>query len=169
MFRRKLMKKFDFSSQKTESITHRILFGIVAITFIVFFLFYIVGYDMPYIFEPEYNAPLLTDVLLIFLYFILALALAILVVSIVRGYKKRDRQAFENGIPVVRICFGTVILVILCLAVTFCLGSSVPLKVNGHIFSDRLWLRLTDMFINTMLLLIAVSVICVALSFRRRK
>ena len=95
------MKKFDFSSQKTESITHRILFGIVAMTFIVFFLFYIVGYDMPYIFEPEYNAPLLTDVLLIFLYFILALALAILVVSIVRGYKKRDRQAFENGIPVV--------------------------------------------------------------------
>ncbi len=169
MFRRKLMKKFDFSSQKTESITHRILFGIVAITFIVFFLFYIVGYDMPYIFEPEYNAPLLTDVLLIFLYFILALALAILVVSIVRGYKKRDRQAFENGIPVVRICFGTVILVILCLVVTFCLGSSEPLKVNGHIFSDRLWLRLTDMFINTMLLLIAVSLVSVTLSFRMRK
>ncbi len=163
------MKKFDFSSQKTEAITHRILLGIVAITFIVFCLFYFVGYNMPYIFEPEYNAPLLTDVLLIFLYFILAFALATLVVSIVRGYKKRDRQTFENGIPVVGICLGTAILVILCLVVTFCFGSSEPLKVNGHIFSDRLWLHLTDMFINTMLLLIAVSVISVTLSFRRRK
>ncbi len=169
MFRRKLMKKFDFSSQKTETITHRILFGIVAITFVIFLLFYFVGYDMPYIFEPEYNAPLLTDVLLIFLYLILVFALAILVVSIVRGYKKRDRQAFENGIPVVRICFGTVVLVVLSLVVTFCFGSSEPLKVNGHVFSDGLWLRLTDMFINTMLLLIAVCVISVTLSFRRRK
>ncbi len=163
------MKKFDFRGQKTEVITHRILFAIVALTVAVFSLFYLVGYNMPYIFEPEYNAPLLTDVLLAFLYVTVAVALAVLAFAVVRGYKRRDRQTTENGIPVVRICWSTVAFVALSLVLTFSFGSSAPLKINGEVFTDGFWLRLTDMFINTTLLLIAVIVVCVAVSLRKRK
>lgn len=163
------MKKFDFKAQKTDTLSRRMLLLLLGLTVVVFALFYLVGYDVPYIFDPDYNAPVLTDVLLLFIYFMTALAVGVLCVSVVRGYKRRARQTVENGIPVARIAWATAGGLLLVLLLTFCFGSTEAVSVNGQMFTDAFWLRLTDMFINTSLLLILVCAVAVAVSLMRRR
>jgi hypothetical protein len=43
---------------------------------------------------------------------------------------------------------------LLCLVVTFLLGSSSPVMTNGQPFTSKFWLKATDMFIYTSILLI---------------
>ena len=54
------------------------------------------------------------------------------------------------------------------MALTFLLASTDPLTVNGQPFTSEFWLRLTDMFILTSLILIALcSALVAAARFRR--
>ena len=46
--------------------------------------------------------------------------------------------------------------------ITFLLGSAEPVTVNGVEFADTFWLKATDMFINTSLVLLLVAVCGVA-------
>ena len=58
--------------------------------------------------------------------------------------------------------------VALVMLLTWLLASTEPLTVNGQPFTDTFWLRLTDMFILTSTILIAVcSVLVAAAKFRR--
>ena len=57
------------------------------------------------------------------------------------------------------------------LALTFAFGSSEPLPVNGRVYGDELWLKLTDMFIGTSAVLgfVAVSLVAVGVSGLSRR
>lgn len=147
---------------KTEQISTRLLYGLVGLSAVVFLLFYLVGYNMPYVFDPEYNAPLFTDVLIGFMYFMLAAAVAVAVYALVKERKRRTRQHVENGIPAAKIERGTLVLLVCLLAVSFLLGSSSPVTVNGKVFDSVFWLKATDMLIYTSLALIAAAVVAVA-------
>jgi hypothetical protein len=46
---------------------------------------------------------------------------------------------------------------------TFLVGSSSPMLINGEWFRDTLWLKLTDMFIWTAIILLVLAAIGVAL------
>ena len=80
---RKIIDKWS-----TEKLSHTILYVMLAVTAVVFGLFYLIGYDRPFEENPQFTAPLLTNILLVFvaLVFLLALALGIwtLAVSIRR-------------------------------------------------------------------------------------
>lgn len=157
---------------KTEQISTRILYSLVGVTTVLFVLFYLVGYDMPFMYEPEYNAPLFTDVLLSFMYLMVAAAVAVAAFAVVRGYRRRTAQKVVNGIPAWRIAWGTVGLLMGLLVLTFLLGSSSPLTVNGKPFADVFWLKTTDMFIYTtlILMLVATAAVCLSMSgLSRRK
>ena len=65
-----------------------ILIILVALTVIVFALFWLVGFDMPFFDNPKFNAPLLTDVVIYFVYLMLFLAIAAVVVSM-SGWARR--------------------------------------------------------------------------------
>lgn len=149
---------------KTEQITGRLLYGLVGLAAVVFLLFYLVGYNMPYVFDPEYNAPLFTDVVIVFMYLMVAAGVAAAVYAVVMERKRRSRQSVENGIPVGKIERGTLVLLVALLAVSFLLGSSAPIKVDGEVFDSVFWLKATDMLIYTSLALIAVAVAAVAFS-----
>ena len=41
----------------TEKLSQRVFYVLVGLCVVVFGLFYVVGYDMPYVFNPELNAP----------------------------------------------------------------------------------------------------------------
>ena len=41
-----------------------IIIGLIAISAVIFLAFWMVGYDMPYEEDADFNAPLLTDMLL---------------------------------------------------------------------------------------------------------
>lgn len=165
------MKHFslkDFARLKTEQISNRVLYLLLGVSAVVFCLFYLVGYDVPYIFEPEYNAPVFTDVLLIFMYLLLAVSLFVALFAVVRGYKTRSAESVVNGIRVGRIAWGTVALLVVSLVVTFLCGSSAPVSVNGKAFADVFWLKTTDMFIYTSSILIVVAVGAVGFSLSKQ-
>ena len=59
-------------------------------------------------------------------------------------------------------------VVAVVLPLTYLLASTQPVVSNGKPFTDTLWLRLTDMFIFSSILLICLcSAIVVAAKFRR--
>ncbi|MGM9703855.1 MAG: hypothetical protein ACI3YZ_09990 [Prevotella sp.] len=65
-----------------------ILVVLVALTVVVFGLFWLVGFNMPFIDDPKFNAPLLTDVVIFFVYLVLFLAIAAVVLSM-SGWARR--------------------------------------------------------------------------------
>lgn len=71
---------------------------------------------------------------------------------------KGKSEACENNVPVKKlgyvVTWGTVLLLVL----TFALGSSAPMLINGVEYSDVLWLKMADMLIRTSLMLIAVAI-----------
>lgn len=65
-----------------------ILVVLVALTVVVFGLFWLVGFNMPFIDDPKFNAPLLTDVVIFFVYLMLFLAITAVVLSM-SGWARR--------------------------------------------------------------------------------
>ena len=151
---RKIIDKWS-----TEKLSHTILYVMLAVTAVVFGLFYLIGYDRPFEENPQFTAPLLTNILLVFvaLVFLLALALGIwtLAVSIRR---RKGAGKVVNGVPVAKITYGIVGFTILLLLVTFLLGSSSALSINGATFSASFWLKTADMFVWSAIILIVVAV-----------
>ena len=72
-------------------LSRTVLVVLVALTAVVFGLFWLVGFDMPFIDDPKFNAHLLTDVVIFFVYLMLLLALAAVVVSM-SGWARRVRK-----------------------------------------------------------------------------
>ena len=137
--------------------------GLVAISAVVFALFWLVGYDMPYQEDADFNAPLLTDVLIGYVYLLTAAAVGVAVFSAIHGTRTRSRQGgVENGVPTARINTITWIITVLLLAGSFACATTEPIKVNGKLYSETIWLRLSDMFIVTSGVMILLAVIAVA-------
>lgn len=140
-------------------ISARVMYALIIVVAVIFCAFYLVGFDVPYEENPVFNAPLLTDAVVGMIYlFVLAAAVAS-VCSIINGRRHRDRSSsVVNGIPVARITAVITILTIACMALTFVLGSSEPMAVNGTRYTDTFWLRTTDMLINTAIIMLFIAV-----------
>lgn len=152
-----------FRHSELNRLSSRVLVLLIAVIALMFGSFWSVGYEMPFDENPVFNAPLLTDVLLWFVYALVAVTLILVLVSVAYGFKTRsDDSGRTNGVPAARIFYLSLALPVVCMVVTFALSSDEPLTVNGQQYTSAIWLRLTDMFINTSLILIAVAVAAVA-------
>ena len=100
------------------------------------------------------------DVFLVLLYALLAAVLVAVTVSMVHAFKVRGEvESARNGVPARTIVWGTATFFALLLLITYALGSSDVLQVNGKDYQHAEWLKLTDMFINTALTLVVVAVV----------
>ena len=100
-------------------------------------------------------SPFFADVMLGLMYLMLVAALGVTAYSVWHGMRNRRKgDDIINGVPAGRIGWCVILLLIACLVVTFLLGSSSPVITNGEKFSDVFWLKVTDMFIYTSILLI---------------
>lgn len=156
------MKNF-FKYQLPEKLSTRVLYVIAAVTMVIFLLFWLVGYDRPYEDDPNFTAPLFTNALLLLMYIVLVAAVVVVAWSMARGFKTSGgRQTRFNNIPTRRISLcvsaGTIVLMLL----TFALGSSQPMRINGANYTDAFWLKVSDMFIFTSGLLIVAAIVAVA-------
>lgn len=152
------MLRGSWRGMKTWQISTAVLYALVGLTTVVFALFWLVGYDMPFLLEPEYNAPLLTGALLVFVYLMVTLAAAAAVLSVWHGLRTRSRSdSTVNRVPAGKIALITLLLLAASLIATFLLGSTKPVEVNGEPFAEAFWLKLTDMFINTITILMLVA------------
>ena len=89
------------------------------------------------------------------MYIAMAVAIIVTIVSMVRTVRLRTKdEEVVNGVPRTRMAWIIVVAFLLCLVLTFLLGSSEPVKTNGELFTDTFWLKAADMFIYTSLILI---------------
>ena len=140
-----------------------IIIGLIAISAVVFIAFWCVGYDMPYEEDADFNAPLLTDMLLGYIYLMVVVAIGVTAYSVVHGIRTRGRQGYsENGVAAGRIPIATWVFTVLLLVISFALGSTEPIKVNGKDFCEGIWLRLSDMFIISSGVMILLAILAVA-------
>lgn len=162
------MRKPDFKSWRTERLSQCVLYAVVAVAAAVFALFRLVGYDNPYYDNPDFNAPLLTGVLVAFMLLLVIAALGTAVWSVVSGMRKRAGEGrVVNGIRAARLSRSVAAFTVAVLLVTFALGSTHALTVNGAPYADAFWLRVADMFVNSSLLLIVAAVAAVAFGATR--
>lgn len=69
-------------------LSHAVLVVLVAITVVVFGAFWLVGFNMPFMDDPQFNAPLLTDLVIVFVYIMLFLAVVAVALSM-SGWVRR--------------------------------------------------------------------------------
>lgn len=95
------------------------------------------------------------EVMLWLMYAAVATALVVTGLSVWKTVRMRTKDdEVINGVPQTRIAWTTAGAFIVCLAVTYLLGSSEPLMTNGQVFDSVFWLKMTDMFVYTSIILI---------------
>lgn len=115
------------------------------------------------------DSTLVIDLVLWAMYLLVAVAIVAAVWSAVHGV--RTHETSNDQLASRRtslIGYATAGLVAVTLLITYLLASTEPVVSNGQPFTDTLWLRLTDMFVFTSILLICIcSVLVVIAKFRR--
>lgn len=148
----------DLKGWQTEKISQRVFYVLIGLAVLVFGLFFLVGYSMPFEENPDFNAPLFTDVLIVLMWLLLLLALGLSVYSIIKGYRLSVKEEkMRNGIPENKIFRFTWLFTFVLLVVTFLVGSSVPMLINGGEFEDWMWLKVSDMFVTTSILMLLAA------------
>ena len=100
-------------------------------------------------------SPFFADLMLWLMYFAVIAAIAVTIASVVKTLRMRTKDdEVVNGVPQARIAWTTALCFVVCLAVTWLLGSSRPLLTNGQPFTSTFWLKTADMFIYTSIILI---------------
>ncbi len=146
----------------TEKRSSRVLYALVGLIIIVFALFWLIGFDRPFDDDPNFNSPLFTDALLIVTALIFLFGVGLAVWSVVRSARtigKSDRMV--NNIPVRRISMTVLVSTVVVMLLSFVLGSSKPMVINGQSYTDGFWLHVSDMFIVTSMLLIVAAIAAV--------
>ena len=103
----------------------------------------------------SFVSPAIADIALWLMYVMIVAALGVTAYSVWHGMRNRRKgDDIINGVPSGRIGWCVAIAFVVCLIVTFLFGSSSPVVTNGTLFTDVFWLKTTDMFIYTSILLI---------------
>ena len=147
---------------KTQVISSRVLMVLVGIIAIAFGAFYLIGYDNPYEENPAFNAPKLTNIILIITYMLIIGTIGLTVFSLVMAYRNRNKSAAVVNNAAARIAYIISGSVVLLLVLTFLLGSSAPMTINGEQYAQTMWLKTADMFIYTALIMLIAAIAAVA-------
>lgn len=151
-----------------EKLSQCVFYVLVGLCVVVFGLFYVVGYDMPYVFNPELNAPIFTGVVIGTMYLLFFLALACALWSTYRGFKASGKtDGMVNNVPGRTISYVVFVGTAVVLLLSLFFGSSAELIVNGTLFSNALLLKLSDMFIYTISILLFVALGAVVFGLTR--
>ena len=162
------MRKINLHNIPAERLSQRVFYVLVGLCVVVFGLFFTVGYDMPYIFNPELNAPIFTGVVIYTMYVLFLLALACAIWSAVKGLRASGKgESRINNVPARAISYSVFAGTAVVLLLTLLLGSSASLVVNGALFENKLLLKLSDMFIYTIGILLIVAFAAVIFGFTR--
>ena len=118
----------------------------------------------------DYESPTYVSIVLYTIYGLLLLAVVLTGWSMVRSLRLQGKEGgWQNGVPARRIAFLTVALLVLTMAITWLLGSTKPLSINGETFSDAFWLKTSDMLIATSIVLIIALGVMGIVSMLKKK
>ena len=117
----------------------------------------------------NFSSPLFVSIVLHAIYALLFIAVGVTVWSAVSSWRRGAMRSTIHGIRSALIGLVTAGALVTILVVSWLLGSTKPLTINGNTYTDTFWLRTSDMMINTALILMAVltmvAVLSAAISF----
>lgn len=155
------MKFKNVRQWSTEKISQRVFYCLLGLAALVFALFFLVGYDMPFEENPDFNAPCLP---MSSSFDVGTLRLGVLLGCVFHRQQlsqNASKEKMVHGIPAKKIFHITWIGTLVLLVATFLLGSSSPMLINGNEYGDWLWLKLSDMFVLTSLLMLLGAIVAV--------
>lgn len=156
------MKTNKVKNWSTEKISQCVFYVLLALSSLVFVLFFLVGYDMPFEENPDFNAPLFTNVLIFLMWGLLIGCFLLAIYSFVRSYRKAAAQdANIHGVPARKISRVTWLGTLGLLVLTFLVGSTTPIWVNGNTYGDWFWLKISDMLVYTSIILLLGAIFAV--------
>lgn len=155
--------------------SQRVLRIIVMLTVVVYLAFFLIGYNHPYAEDPDFIEPRLTSVLIFFALLVVVLAVAVTAWAMLSDFRKRASLAkADRRLPTSRLVAIIVALIIAMMLVSYWVGSTAAITVNGKDYADTTKLRLADMFVFTSLALMAIAAVAAAVStirsqFRKKR
>lgn len=155
-----------------EKYSHRIFLLLVGVSVGIFLLFFLVGYDRPFATNPNFKAPVLTDVFLALVYLLLVLSTVVIGWSVWRRLKVGSSSpAVVNNIPTRRIAIGVTVATAVVLLLTFFCASTQPMMVAGERHANAFWLRVADMFVLSipLMLFLAAAALIFGLTRSQRR
>ncbi|KXB37021.1 hypothetical protein HMPREF1870_02552 [Bacteroidales bacterium KA00344] len=156
-----------------EKLSMRTFYVLIAVYIVVFMMYWFVGYTRPFADNQNFNAPLFTDAVIILSYSLIIIGIGITIWAVIRALRMRGKgESYINNIPVKKINYSVTIGVLLLCVLTFLVGSSSNIVINGTHFTNYFWLKASDMFIYTSLILMTIAIIAViygATKYTRRK
>lgn len=156
-----------------EKLSMRVFYALITVYIVVFMMYWFVGYTRPFADNPNFNEPLFTDAVIVLGYCLIITGIGITVWSMIRALRIRGKgESYNNNIPVKKINYSVAIGVLLLCVLTFFIGSSSDIVINGTHFTNYFWLKASDMFIYTSLILMIIAIIAViygATKYTRRK
>lgn len=155
--------------------SQRVLRIIVMLTVVVYLAFFLIGYNHPYAEDPDFIEPRLTSVLIFFALLVVVLAVAVTAWAMLSDFRKRASLAkADRRLPTSRLVAVIVALIVVMMLVSYWVGSTAAITVNGKDYADTTKLRLADMFVFTSLALMAIAAVAAAVStirsqFRKKR
>lgn len=168
--RRNIMKQHDKSLSKAERLSVAFRRSVIIVSAVVFVLFYIVGFNMPYMANPSYNAPLLTDWVIWLMWIVLALTCGVLVWSVfVSGKLRKASDGKVFAVPVRKISWGVTAGLLILMLLSCLFVSTNPITINQDVYADAFWLRMAGMFITSTAVMLLAVLLAVLWSMMRPK
>lgn len=143
---------------KIQKISGSVLYVILAISLVVVGLFFIGGED-PNPLVPDMAQPVYTDSLIYLMYILLGVTIIITLIAAIYQFVMNFIHSPKDAI---RSLSGIVILIGV-LIVSWIVGSGQTLAMPGYDGSENVpfWLKLTDMFLYTIYIMMALLVLLI--------
>ena len=148
-----------------ERVSRAVFFVVLGLSLLMFAAFYLVGYSRQSDQVLGFNEPTLTGALINFVLLLVVAVLAVVVWAVVSAVRQADKARWSaNGIPAGTIVIAVVGLTLLVLLVSLLLSSSSPVLINGQAYTNKVWLKLSGMFVSTAVVMLLLATLAVGVS-----
>lgn len=104
------------------------------------------------------------DFLFIMMYIFLFATILSVVFSVVRRFFVVGKTSgIVQGIPVRKIDIAISASLLAVLILSYLIGNTTPISINGTLYNDTFWLRTTNMLVTTSAICICIA--CIAIIF----
>ena len=146
------------------------LYATVVVTLIVFALFLFGGQvPLEQRIVPDMSQPAFTDVLLYWMYILLAITIVILLLFAIVGFLNSFRTNPKKAVSSLLVLVGLAAMFI----IFYMLGSGAPLDIVGYEGKDNVpkTLKITDMWIFSIYAMLGLTILAILISpvLKRRK
>ena len=145
---------------RIQKISGTVLYAILAVTLVIIGVFFFGGEDTNRIVnDPEMAQPLYTDLLIYWMYVLMAITVVVTVVAALFQFVSNFMDSPKEAI---RSLVGILALVVIMI-VSWSIGSGDALNMPGYDGTDNVpfWLKLTDMFLYTIYFMMGVLILLI--------